>query len=668
MSYEAQTANIDAERSVLGACLIDPKAVAVAVSKLRSDDFTLNNHRLIFDAIAEMNAKRKPVDFLTICDQLGDHNTRKISPLYISDLAKNTPSSANISAYCDILSRHARPDEHTPRDRVTYHQALALYELARQEKSPEAVRLQAHAWAIKRYPQLHRVKDIWPMPAGSTDSEFIYPEIDLCNAFYDLDVEGAPSRSRSDIRRTILDSFSAEVANKIQFPVDTAFAFGMGAIASAMTRQFQYQLDRTRKMDNSAKKFPCNMYVVVAQPAGSGKSGVHSFFTDPIIDSYAEINDGQRKKRAKLYKEIMRLKDEIKKEQNAIALEKLEGELWDKQKEMDETPVYTYQVNDATAEGLRDLAIKQNGLVNIVSDESDAVNVVLGSVYGDAQRKANHSMFLKAWDGEMHTVMRAGKEATETRVKGTLAVIAQAEAIDSILRAGLSGRGISERVLIVCEPDLVGHIDIRRRMKTVFDSSVKAEYGRLITSLVHDEGRTFMLSEQAQEVMIEYAQSIQARMLPSGDLHDPSLRGLLSKTEKHCLKIACVLHACNQWGDDGHRENEIDDIDMRRAIGIFDTLSKFYIAAAELHGYAGIKPKMERVRQYLETCAMKRRMQISIAQIRDAVKGSDAFAKKSGGNGGVTDLLKNDVLPAMEKLGVLVVGGDRVYLNPKEFS
>jgi len=58
--------NLEAERAVLGDCLLDADALTLAVDSLRSDDFYDAVHRLVFEVICEMSSKSKEVDPLTI--------------------------------------------------------------------------------------------------------------------------------------------------------------------------------------------------------------------------------------------------------------------------------------------------------------------------------------------------------------------------------------------------------------------------------------------------------------------------------------------------------------------------------------------------------------------------------------------------------------------------
>ena len=63
-------ANIEAERAVLGALLIDPDAIIKVASYLRSEDFYRERHAWIYEAIFQLNERREPLDTVTLIDEL----------------------------------------------------------------------------------------------------------------------------------------------------------------------------------------------------------------------------------------------------------------------------------------------------------------------------------------------------------------------------------------------------------------------------------------------------------------------------------------------------------------------------------------------------------------------------------------------------------------------
>lgn len=101
----------DAEKAVLGGILIDPDNTLPAVTTiLRSRDFYLDAHRLIFNAILEMSACGIRIDMVTLRDcmhQNGDEE-RVGGPLFIVHLTDGIMATTNVSYYAEIVRQKAR--------------------------------------------------------------------------------------------------------------------------------------------------------------------------------------------------------------------------------------------------------------------------------------------------------------------------------------------------------------------------------------------------------------------------------------------------------------------------------------------------------------------------------------------------------------------------------
>lgn len=97
--------SIEAEQSVLGGLMLEGKAWDQVADKTREDDFYRHEHRLIFRAVARLVEQSKPVDVLTVSEALREmHELEQVGgEVYLFELANNTPSAANISAYADIV-------------------------------------------------------------------------------------------------------------------------------------------------------------------------------------------------------------------------------------------------------------------------------------------------------------------------------------------------------------------------------------------------------------------------------------------------------------------------------------------------------------------------------------------------------------------------------------
>ncbi len=101
--------NIEAERSVLGALLLDPEAMIQIGDILRAEDFYQPKHREIFQAMAELFERDVPIDTITLTDRLKDKKRLKEigGAAYLTELANAVPSSAHIRRHAKIVADKA---------------------------------------------------------------------------------------------------------------------------------------------------------------------------------------------------------------------------------------------------------------------------------------------------------------------------------------------------------------------------------------------------------------------------------------------------------------------------------------------------------------------------------------------------------------------------------
>lgn len=101
--------NMEAERAVLGAVLIDPDAIIRVANFLRPQDFYRERHGWIFEAVQRLNDRHEPVDYVTLVDEL-DRNGRLEEiggAAYITDLVNTTPTAVYVEHYARIVERTA---------------------------------------------------------------------------------------------------------------------------------------------------------------------------------------------------------------------------------------------------------------------------------------------------------------------------------------------------------------------------------------------------------------------------------------------------------------------------------------------------------------------------------------------------------------------------------
>jgi replicative DNA helicase len=97
--------NLEAEKSVLGAILINNHAFNQAAEIIDSADFFRDAHRRIFDKMVLLTDRSDPVDLVTLKDELTKSSELEDvgGPAYISALTDGVPRSANIEHYARIV-------------------------------------------------------------------------------------------------------------------------------------------------------------------------------------------------------------------------------------------------------------------------------------------------------------------------------------------------------------------------------------------------------------------------------------------------------------------------------------------------------------------------------------------------------------------------------------
>lgn len=109
MAARVPPQNLDAERSVLGAILIDTEALSKVADILEPQSFYSPQHMLIYEAIIALYQQAKPLDVVTLTNQL-----KKVNKLdqaggsaYLSELIASVPTSAHLTEYASIVRENS---------------------------------------------------------------------------------------------------------------------------------------------------------------------------------------------------------------------------------------------------------------------------------------------------------------------------------------------------------------------------------------------------------------------------------------------------------------------------------------------------------------------------------------------------------------------------------
>ncbi|MGC1535322.1 MAG: DnaB-like helicase N-terminal domain-containing protein, partial [Candidatus Sulfotelmatobacter sp.] len=98
-------ANVEAERSILGAILLDNFAYNQAAEHLRIEYFSLDSHRRIYGRMVDLAESSRPIDMITLIDELDRHkDLQAIGDVgYVSSLLDGVPDRPSIEHYVKIV-------------------------------------------------------------------------------------------------------------------------------------------------------------------------------------------------------------------------------------------------------------------------------------------------------------------------------------------------------------------------------------------------------------------------------------------------------------------------------------------------------------------------------------------------------------------------------------
>ena len=101
--------SIEAERSVLGAILVENAAINRAQEILKEDDFYRDQHRKIFKVMNDLSEKTSAIDPVTVKEELSRAGQLDSvgGPAYIASLLDGVPRSANVEYYARIVKEKA---------------------------------------------------------------------------------------------------------------------------------------------------------------------------------------------------------------------------------------------------------------------------------------------------------------------------------------------------------------------------------------------------------------------------------------------------------------------------------------------------------------------------------------------------------------------------------
>ncbi|NDQ58896.1 MAG: replicative DNA helicase [Acidipila sp.] len=101
--------NLEAERSILGAILLDNQSINTAIEKIRPQDFFHDGHRRIFERMINLNEAHHAIDLVTLTEDMGRAGELESAGghAYLAQLMDGMPRVSNMEHYARIVKEKA---------------------------------------------------------------------------------------------------------------------------------------------------------------------------------------------------------------------------------------------------------------------------------------------------------------------------------------------------------------------------------------------------------------------------------------------------------------------------------------------------------------------------------------------------------------------------------
>lgn len=184
--------NTEAEASLLGAILIDSDAIVKVADIVQPIDFYDDRHKRIFEASLSLYEKHKPIDVLTLTDQLKSTGFLDMvgGAAYLTELTNFVPTAAHVDEYARIVAQKAMRrrlinasqnivgmgfDENKSLEELIEEAEARLFEVSQRHVKQDVTSLEnILAESFDRLDELHKDKDkIRGIPTGYKDLDNI---------------------------------------------------------------------------------------------------------------------------------------------------------------------------------------------------------------------------------------------------------------------------------------------------------------------------------------------------------------------------------------------------------------------------------------------------------------------------------------------------------------
>ncbi|HEX4050499.1 MAG TPA: DUF3987 domain-containing protein [Steroidobacteraceae bacterium] len=469
-----------AEQALLGALLIDSSAWEKVATKISASDLHRPDHRLIFEAIAELAGTGRAADVVTVAEQLGQRG--KIDDAgglaYLATLARDTPSAQNIEHYAAAVRQRVAA-------RCLAQVSSIIHDGLRAGEEPaEVIRLTREALDGAE----SRLDDRgagWPEP------------VDFLREL------SAPPFTASDLPSP-LGAYALGYAQQTGFDPSLCVLPAVGAAAAALDDRYELVADAGTRWQQSAR-----LWTLGIAPSGSGKSPIRQAMLKPLHDLHEQETRHHEAETAGLDPTAAR------------------------------PPRPRVVVADATIEALSEVLRDCPRGVLVAIDEFEAFLGALDQ-YRRSSASRDRGEWLRLFDGGPHTVERVQRGGVFVPNFG--ASLQSATTPATLLKLGklLPEDGLLQRFLIAVGRRQVDGVSVAGMMQLTDDY---AETLRRLyhAAPAGRDGRVYF-DEPARAEFTRWLRE-QRTAQAALDERDPSLGAHLAKYPTFALRLALTFHA-----------------------------------------------------------------------------------------------------------------------------
>ena len=323
--------------------------------------------------------------------------------------------------------------------------------------------------------------------------------------------------------------FISQVASSRQVVLDSTTLVGLSLLSGAVGMAF-----RCKRPGYSA--MPVGLYAVAAQPPGARKSAVISAFSEALFGALRNRNAA--------------LKEQL-----------LESD--------DNTPaesMFRPFVSDATAESVEEHVLRSTeGFFAVQTDEQTMLDTLFRRKH-EGSTGEPPSFLTQGFEGGYVCSSRVTRKGFSGNAHGSMTVFAQEGAIDTVLNAGVTIRGM---VQLLEEATNVGFRKRPTAESRYCDPAAWEQMGeRLLALLPAERGfnhlHTLNVCEAGNELLEDFAYGIEPQVLPGQRFSSEEIQLSALNAPVVAIKISAILHAARHlmMEDDVPSYIGLEDIDL----------------------------------------------------------------------------------------------------------